>query len=361
MASIRPLKRRGDRVLHRSSGSCVVHADELIARMINLGNAHDQPRKNVKMVNRAYRAGSAEEINESVKDYRPTPHTAEQVGTSALRLRSRWIWAPVIVDCPVTALGFHHFLHGATGRKNDHRRSLVALQQTVYQQKPLDELRGRWHAAARDACNGASDTSVGWISSQQRDLLPVPTFAVTRPCGVDVMSQLAPLLQEQHDGFEAMIAVAYPTLLRVHDRRLVSQASSTSPPPTNEITLNPGDVAFIPRRLRYDLIPPTEAMSSGSPQSMLRSRKVLPLDMGIGPTPPPPRAPTLTLGAVAAADILRSTATTPQRFTDLLAWRWRFEPFPDYTDRTLHRELYVAANHMTSLDGLYTASSRARR
>jgi hypothetical protein len=382
MATILPLKRRPGKNIHRAS-HVLRNSAALVEECLRTGDARESAQDTASMV--FSRKGDQIQRQMAVyKDWAPKPPT-QLVGGGSLTQRQwvRWTWAPVILDCAVTPLAFHHFLHGVGGRANLRRRPLLVfrgLSETkVHRDGLIEKLIGAARQQRRqldaNQLTSSSSSSSSWFTAADPLLLPAPVMAVTKVIGADMYCQREPLVGESHDGFEAMLTVATPALLRVHDRDLPQRrrdAAATLDPALagekqanmksfTELTVNPGDLLYLPRTLKYDLVPPPRQLQEGRPQSIYRSSKVIPLD--IGPNPAPPA--TVTLASCSTADLLRMHDTDGEKDNNtqhnLVAWRWRFANFPDFTDRDMHFDRYVAANHMTDFTGLYAATSAARR
>lgn len=316
-------------------------------------------------------------------------------------------WAPVVVstDLGFTPLAFHHFLHGLNGRSNDRRRPLIVSGATpVASAVDLDAFEASFSSPSAElqaACKGGmlalSRNRFVAVSAPALPA-PLPRFAITAPRSVTGWSACAALRDASVDDAEdALFVAGRPARIRIHQpraavhdalrmRRHADMIESHDGDDERifdavmrepdrwladeedreaiffaEALLKPGDVFYVPRGIRFDVVPPAHSMLTAAPTSaVLRNPKVKPLDDLTGQDGPAMQV-AVTWGGRTASQMLAdfdgtgaSAATAADFFTRLTLWKWHFSPFPDLTDRRAYPQGYVAANHMTALPaGLY--------
>jgi hypothetical protein len=424
MTSIIPLGRRKRANLFRDRASRMsfqASAPDILTKLIDAGDARYDPRRAARQCE----SGAGVQTFKSLlaeSDSVP-PHSEDAGGLApAASQMPRWSYVPLSMPQSLSPLQFHHFLHGRAGRGNERRRPLV-VQAAIMRPDAIatlvEERLRRFRASHRDAqFSGFVDLStargqppgpgpsgipvadsVVWggpihrtpqpavgrpESTSACEWMPWPPFAPTSPTQVEATVTDRLLRQLVHEEDEGMVSVAAPALLRIHqpphavqDAMRLEAARGVVGDPSDraarlarldrlrfaDITLNPGDVAYIPRGIVYDIVQPSLSMATGTPSSRLRKPGLLPTDMLVAPAPP--RA--LTLASLTASAQIRLADADDAALGDgrgeaarvpLVAWRWRFRRFPDFTDRIRHPEPYVAAACMSgSLEHLYASRS----
>lgn len=413
MASIKPLGKKRPRNVFAGKDFVKFYAPkqpETLRRLMAAGDARYDPRRAALS---GTDSNNENTFLELLRDSDPVPPHSDDVGggAPATAYQPRWTFAPVVMQAAIPAAFFHHFLHGNAGRPNDRRRPLVAqralkddaaisplvesrLRQLLAQSQGASlELGANFHrldferadsrraGAAGSASpvtavpEGGSKTAgrADGVFGQLARAIPVPPMAPTPPSYAEGTVTERILRKLVHDMDEGFVSVGSPAVLRIHQPELavkdamrVEVARGVHVDPNDreaqlqrldrlrfaEILLVPGDVAYVPRGLTYDLVQPSVTMATGTPTSKLRKKGLLPVDIRESSA-----RPTLTVGALTASEQIRRADADAKALGDgcgeaqrvpLVAWRWRFAAFPDFTDRSVHPSPYVAANHMGS-------------